>query len=339
MIATASHSLSLTPFGQAQILQIQRARILAGAVQAMVEQGAGNVAISDIVLRAGVSRRTFYELFADRDECFAAVFDDAFDHAAASVLPAVRAKRSWVERLRAAVSALMRFLDEQPQLGRVLLCESLTEGSAMAQRRSLAVARLTAFVEQGRTESRDGEHVPAVQAEGSVGGALAILQNLIASDQHVRFAELSGPLVAMIAMPYLGRAAARRELERPAPAPDEHSHEQAMPVLSLPFKEAGMRLTYRTTRVLLAIAEQPDASNRQIGELAEIGDQGQTSKLLRRLERAELIANQGIAPGQGGPNAWRLTATGLQVADGIRAHATSAPLRPRRSKHNQGRGK
>lgn len=85
-----------------------------------------------------------------------------------------------------------------------------------------------------------------------------------------------------------------------------------------------MRLTYRTTCVLLAIAESPDASNRLIGELADIGDQGQISKLLRRLERAGLISNRGTAPGQGAPNVWRLTDAGEELAGGLRVYADAS---------------
>ena len=52
-----------------------------------------------------------------------------------------------------------------------------------------------------------------------------------------------------------------------------------------------MRLTYRTVRVLLAIAQHPGASNRQIGEDAGVHDQGQISKLLTRLHKLGLVDN------------------------------------------------
>lgn len=327
VIQAALDGASLSGFGQAQIAQIQRARVLAGAVEVIYEQGAADVAIADVVMRAGVSRRTFYQLFADREECFAAAFDDALERATSTVLAAVRVERRWLERLRAGVAALMCFIDEEPRLASLLLCESLAGGRALADRRARVVSRLIAFVDEGRERSRPKEQVPPMQAEGSVGGVLSILQNLLASGQPVNFTELSGSFVAMIAMPYLGRAAARRELERPAPAREPSAQVHALPGLSL--KEAGMRLTYRTTRVLLAIAEHPDASNRRIGEFAEIGDQGQTSKLLRRLQRAGLIVNEGSAPGQGAPNVWRLTPAGEKLADGLRAYAGTSSAEER----------
>jgi AcrR family transcriptional regulator len=329
-----------SPFSRDQLVEVQRARILAGAIQVVGERGASNIAVAEIVQRAGVSRRTFYDLFADRGECLAATFDDALGVAEASVLPAVREQHGWLARLRAGVNAFMSFLDEQPQLGRLLVCDSLSGGKALADWRAQVVARLVAFVDEGRDQGPKGGEVPAMQAAGSVGGVLAILQNLLAGEEAVSFSELASSLVAMIVMPYLGRAVARRELERPVPqAPvPAGSRSQPLPVLSL--KEAGMRLTYRTMRVLLAIAEHPGASNRQIGELAEIGDQGQISKLLRRLQRADLVLNDGLAPGQGAPNVWRLTATGRRLTDGVGADTASvSPLRQNRGKHNPRREK
>lgn len=89
-----------------------------------------------------------------------------------------------------------------------------------------------------------------------------------------------------------------------------------------------MRLTYRTIRVLLAVAEQPGVSNRQVGDSAGIADQGQISKLLGRLQRLELISNTGLGPGTGAPNAWSLTGKGHQFADSIRVHMQHTTIPP-----------
>jgi DNA-binding MarR family transcriptional regulator len=85
-----------------------------------------------------------------------------------------------------------------------------------------------------------------------------------------------------------------------------------------------MRFTYRTMRVLMAVAEQPGSSNRAVGETAGIGDQGQASKLLARLHKLDLIENQGGDPARGEPNAWTLTTTGTQVHDTITGLETRA---------------
>ena len=79
-----------------------------------------------------------------------------------------------------------------------------------------------------------------------------------------------------------------------------------------------MRLTYRTVRVLMAIAGHPDASNRTVAEASGISDQGQISKLLARLDSLGLAKNTGQGHPKGAPNAWQLTPRGQEVEQAIR---------------------
>jgi chromosome segregation and condensation protein ScpB len=76
-----------------------------------------------------------------------------------------------------------------------------------------------------------------------------------------------------------------------------------------------MRLTYRTMRVLAAVAADPGCTNRAAGSAAGVEDQGQISKLLWRLERVGLIENARVVPAAGAPNAWRVTPRGRQLCE------------------------
>lgn len=120
--------------------------------------------------------------------------------------------------------------------------------------------------------------------------------------------------MSMIVLPYLGPAAARRELAKPLPEIPTGVHHAGRN----PLSKLEMRLTYRTLRVLSAIARQPGSSNRNLGDTAGIGDQGQVSKLLRRLQHLGLVENRGVgAAARGEPNAWWLTQTGSEVHDTV----------------------
>ena len=132
---------------------------------------------------------------------------------------------------------------------------------------------------------------------------------------------LLGPLMGMIVLPYLGQAAAVRETARPA-----STRKRAARPPGDPLRELDMRLTYRTVRVLLAIAELeqrrgPGPSNRRVSEAADVADQGQISKLLARLEHLGLIENAGAGPARGEPNVWRLTSKGAEIERTIRRQA------------------
>lgn len=85
-----------------------------------------------------------------------------------------------------------------------------------------------------------------------------------------------------------------------------------------------MRLTYRTVRVLTAIASGPGASNREVAAAAGISDQGQISKLLARLHGRGLIENRGGEHSKGEPNAWVLSPRGTEVTAAFGGHGDIA---------------
>ncbi len=306
-----------------QLGELQRARIIGATFEVTAQRGAPNVTVAHVVERSGVSRRTFYEHFSDREDCLLAAFEHALTLVSERVVPVYGAEKGWRERIRAGLVAFLAFCDEQPSVGRLLVCESPAGGPRVEERRRDVFAQITRIVDRGRAESRTGTLSPLV-AEGTVGGALAVIQaRLLAPSrtgeaEHAPLLGLANELMSMIVMPYLGAAAARRELDRPVPAPAGVQRDGAL--LTDPFKDAGMRLTYRTVRVLLAVAEHPQGSNREIGQTAGITDQGQISKLLNRLKRIGLVSNTGLGPGKGAPNSWALTEKGRQITDGIKAH-------------------
>jgi AcrR family transcriptional regulator len=304
-----------------QVDEIQRARVLSALVEVVAEHGVGAATVAHVVARAGVSRRTFYELFADRDECFLAAFDQAVALAAARALPIFAGEGRWRERIRGALLALLELLDEEPELGGLCVVHSLGAGPGALEHRARMLEALVGAVEEGRGEAR-GRGPGPLTAEGVVGAVLAVLHTRLALPARAPLTDLAGPLMAMIVLPYLGSGAAERELARPVPPARRPARRRGR---EDPLQGLDMRLTYRTVRVLMSIAAQPGASNRHVGDTAGISDQGQTSKLLRRLEHLGLIENTGRGAGtRGEPNAWQLTPRGEQLRGTIHTQAPSA---------------
>ncbi len=292
------------------------------------ERGPGAVTVAQVVARSGVSRRTFYELFQDREDCFLAAFDAAIARAAGSVGPAYRAPGSWRERVRAGLEAMLRFLDAEPQLGYLCVVGALGGGERALERRTRVVAVLVDAVHEGRRESRAAKRPDRLAAEGLVGAVLAVIHARLV-EQAARggnadarpprpLLTLLNPLMGMIVLPYRGAAAAERERSRPA-----LRSQQPPAARSNPLGELDMRLTYRTVRVLMALAElggegsangAAGPSNRQVATAAGISDQGQISRLLARLRTLGLVGNDGGDHAKGEPNAWTLTPQGREVA-------------------------
>ncbi len=296
-----------------QVSEIQRARLLAAMTEVVCERGAPSATVARVVERAGVSRRTFYELFDDREDCFLAAFDEVMARASAHVLGAYDPNARWETRLRTALTGLLSFLDMERDAGQLLIDGSLGAGPRALERRKRVLAQLITVVDQGRNEVKDGERLPPLTAEGVVGGAFSVIHARLMDDGEASPLELVGPLMAMIVLPYLGVVAARKELARPTPK----GRAGARKATGDPLRDLEMRLTYRTVRVLLAIGEQggrgSHPSNRQVADDAGIRDQGQISKLLARLEQLGLIRNAGDAHAKGEANAWTLTQRGTEL--------------------------
>ncbi len=310
--------------GRVRVADMQRSRLLGGAVAAVEELGWSRVTVASITSRARVSRRTFYDLFGDREDCLLEVLRDTTGRIASELDTASLDGLSWRERVRTGLWIVLSFIDREPELARLCVVGSARGGRRVLEWREGILARLTVIVDEGRrSEGERGARVPSLTAEGLVGAVLTILSRRLSNGQREPLSDLLGDLTGMIVLPYLGVAAARSERTRPAPtqpaavtsAPASRGFLQARVYRAGedPLRDVPMRLTYRTALVLEQVAQNPGASNRIIGERADVHDQGQISKLLGRLERLGLLANTGEGHAKGEPNAWRLTQLGERV--------------------------
>jgi AcrR family transcriptional regulator len=295
------------------------------------ERGYAHTTVAHITERARVSRRTFYDLFDDREDCLLAVLEDAVGLVRREVLMVAGvAGHDWRARMRAGLWAILSFLDREPVLARVCVVQTLRSGTRPLERREEVLTELARVLDGGRGESARGSACPPLTAEGLVGAVSSILYGRLSRRDPEPLSSLFGELMGMIVLPYLGSATARKEHARVTPATPPVSgtsgtqagilvgdgHGDCDPLAALP-----MRLTYRTARALEAVADAPGVSNRAIGEHAGISDQGQISRLLSRLQRLGLVTNGGEGRARGEANAWTLTQTGRRVVRSIGVHA------------------
>jgi AcrR family transcriptional regulator len=297
--------------------EIQRNRLVSAAIRSLDEVGYANTSVASITSHARVSRRTFYQLFPDRDSCLLAVFEYLLALIERDLTVAELDGLPWRERMRIGLCRILSFLEREPAMARVCVVQSLQGNAGILARREALLARLAAIVDEGRGESGRATQATRLTAEGLVGAALGIVYTRLLRDERELLTDLLGELMALIVLPYLGPAIAKRERTRPAPVPvpDRGARfGEDQDLASDPFAGIAMRLTYRTMRVLECLAAHPGASNRQVGIDAGVPDQGQISKLLSRLERLGLLVNLGKTRPKGEANAWRLTPTGEQVA-------------------------
>jgi AcrR family transcriptional regulator len=113
-------------------------------------RGASSVTVARVIARARVSRRLFYELFADIEDCLLATLDWVLAQARAVAVEAYSAEQGWLEGIRAALAALLRFFDEQPLLAQLCIVHAAGGGLRVLERRSRAIAELCEVVDRGR---------------------------------------------------------------------------------------------------------------------------------------------------------------------------------------------
>ncbi len=299
-----------------QVEEIQRSRLLSAAAAVIDELGYEQASVARIAARGRVSRRTFYELFGNREECLVALLDEVAGRVGGELVAAGLEGLVWRERVRGGLWRILSFLDAEPVLARICVVQALHGGPRALERREQLMARLAGVLDEGRREGPRASECTLVTAEGLVGGAFGVVYARLRSGDRQPLTGLLDELMGMIALQYLGARAARREQRRPAPAPRPVpcGGRASAQMEKDPLDEVNMRLTYRTARVLACIAARPGASNRAVAESAGVTDLGQISKLLRRLERLGLAINTGGGHQSGGPNAWKLTPLGDQIA-------------------------
>jgi len=115
----------------------QRVRMLGAMVQAVAEKGYARVAVADVIERAGVSRKTFYEQFANKEDCFLAAYDATVDDLLVTIDDALDALApDWLSAHRAAVEAYLQTLAASPEFAKALLIEVLGAGPEALERRA-----------------------------------------------------------------------------------------------------------------------------------------------------------------------------------------------------------
>jgi AcrR family transcriptional regulator len=326
-----SRGVVVTP--RVQVAEMQRARLLTAAVMSIAELGYASASVAHITARARVSRRTFYDLFANREDCLLGILRDAVGRISDEIEAANLTGLSWRERVRGGLLVVLSFFDREPVLARVCVVQALQGGPRVLQWREDLLAELAEILDQGRGESSRSRECTVLTAEGLVGATFAIVYARLSPVSTVPagrrpivrdrpaplLAALLGELMSLIVLPYQGPAAARSERHRALPSLPRakraagESAQGAAIVEHDALRDVPMRLTYRTALVLEVIAEHPGASNRLVAQHADITDQGQVSKLLARLERLDLVKNTGQGQARGERNAWRLTALGEEI--------------------------
>jgi AcrR family transcriptional regulator len=195
-----------------EVASSQRARILEAMRKAVQEQGYTDASIADVIKRAGVSRKTFYAQFADKEDCFVEIYGEHMARLQSITRDAFDAQDEWVPSLRAGLAALLNALAYEPAVARVCFVDVLAAGPRAAQRRNEAMRELERILDLAQGAS--GETGPRALGMSMVGGLGEVLYQEIVADRAEQLPKMLPELMYALVLPIEGREAAERELSR-----------------------------------------------------------------------------------------------------------------------------
>lgn len=199
---SAMESLPRGPHGlpRETVEASQRRRILLGMTEAVAELGYAKASVAEVIRRAGVSRSTFYALFADRESCFIAAFEVASSTIAEAMwrrLLNTTIDAGGVERADALLVAYLETLTEHPQMARTFLVEVFAAGPrAVAYRRS-SMQRFVTLI--GASVFGDGALPPAAMRaiEGLVHAVSSMVTLELGAKRGTSLMTLREPVLEM----------------------------------------------------------------------------------------------------------------------------------------------
>lgn len=297
--------------------RMQRARLLAAIAAVVAERGYANTTVKSVTARAGVSSRTFYQLFAGLEDCFSAVLDLGLERAGELLTEAFKREDRWQDAMRTALASLLTFFDSEPLLARVWFIESMAAGSWALERRERNAALLRSTILE-HWATLGGEQPEPFTAAAAMAAVLGLIHTHLLTRQREPLIELLGPLIGVVMTPYLDQPSRTREIERgaqlarriqagdprwtPARALAHTTPHTTLPAI---LREPN---AHRAWECLVYLAHHPDSSNRQVAAGIGVAHDSQISSLLARLAGEHLASKN--SKGAGKRNAWRLTSQG-----------------------------
>ena len=190
----------------------QRGRIIAALITEAGAKGYGSTTIGDITGRARVSRDTFYEQFANKEQCLLAAYDATTRELVDRMVAAGTSQPSYVEGIRDGVRAYLRFWSERPDAARVCSLDILAAGEEALVHRERTLESFTrlfrTMAERAAAQEPGLPTVPDVVARAMVVAAVELTSQFIREDRVSSLPELESDVLYLWLMVLAGHEVA-----------------------------------------------------------------------------------------------------------------------------------
>ncbi|HYB22554.1 MAG TPA: TetR/AcrR family transcriptional regulator [Solirubrobacteraceae bacterium] len=220
-----------------EVARNQRTRLFGAMIESISQRGYRATTVAHVIALAGVSRRAFYELFPNKEQCFLATYDIVVARSRKRVLDAWTAERGWANRLHAGCKALLDDAAESPKGPHLVLVDALGIGPKVRERMLLAGFTFEQLVGSAFQLAPDGVGFGRLTARGIVGGVRQILFTRIFQGRERELYTLTDEVLDWIES-YRTPAAARLGV----PAPVVPGHQPPTPAAFLAREDKRARV-------------------------------------------------------------------------------------------------
>jgi AcrR family transcriptional regulator len=173
----------------------QRDRLLDGIARTVARRGYAATPVAEVLKASGVSRRTFYEQFADKEDCFLAAYDAIVAASTNRAVTAYHAGRGWEDGIARAYDALLGTLAAEPDFAHLGVVDVLAAGPAAIARRDATLRRFVRFIDHTRERTEARTTPPGLVGEAIVGGIHELVYSRIVRGETTRLPELADELL------------------------------------------------------------------------------------------------------------------------------------------------
>jgi AcrR family transcriptional regulator len=182
------------------VLASQRGRLLDAMAQAVAEHGYGSTTIAHVVSRAGVSRKTFYDHFSDKNDCFLAMYDTGIGFLLQRVSDTIEGQEDPHSRLVVGLQAVLSILSAEPAFCRAIIVEVHAAGpEALARRRAVVSVFADRYLDANRQARKNGSKIAELSVDKAlavVGGMLDLISTRVEADRTETLPELADELTS-----------------------------------------------------------------------------------------------------------------------------------------------
>lgn len=185
------------------VVENQRARLISSMIETVAELGYGKATVAKVTKPAKVSRRTFYETFSNKEDCYRAAYEASFEYLRDQALAAA-AEEEWPGSVRAGLEALLESLASHPKLAAFFLVSPAGVGDAIAARHHLAMRELVETLVSKAPKKSAAGVAAETRVEALAGGLARLAAMKVNAGRSEELPALLPDLVELFLRPFVG---------------------------------------------------------------------------------------------------------------------------------------